>query len=673
MKKFFGIFRRKIAIRISMDLFLFFLVVFALISYSFYNSTSNIMVEESMKNLEKLAVEKANVFSSNFETRTKMLEVLSKNASITSMDQALQEDILKSQISHFGVDRFQVSDISGDTWATSGAKFSLAGKPNFVTTVDSRQTVIAPPLNSEADGKMIIIITTPIYKNGDPADEVIGALGAVYFSETFNKIIEEVDLGPDGYGFIIDNAGNKIVHKDISLVMEKDNDLLKEDPEVLSYKNIQEKMTEGNTGYDIFAYQDKDYTIGYAPIPNSGWFLGLVQTKDLTLKSIVSLRHQIILILSITLPMLLVVVFLISRRISKPIVAVTGLLDKTARLEVKTDTSNDWIGKYKDEIGEMAKSLTAVRTTFRNIAAQLKSESELAFDNAVDMESRVKKSIESMEEIEKATDLLAVDAEEQVVHTKLSEDKLSSLSLKLESVSDEAKHLSEFASTTARMNKEGVKSIFDTRNKFSESNVLSKKAADNIDILSKKSENINNIINTINDIAKRTNLLALNASIEAARAGEAGKGFSVVADEIRKLAEQTSTSTGEIDEIINEIKSDIYKVKESMDTAQSIMDESNQQLEETTQSFGAIEQNTNNTIVSIENLVSSLMSIEQFKHEVETAISQISQRSESSAAASEEIYSIILEHKSSIEALFNTTKDLKNISGELQELISKFN
>lgn len=673
MKKFFGIFRRKIAIRISMDLFLFFLVVFALISYSFYNSTSNIMVEESMKNLEKLAVEKANVFSSNFETRTKMLEVLSKNASITSMDQALQEDILKSQISHFGVDRFQVSDISGDTWATSGAKFSLAGKPNFVTTVDSRQTVIAPPLNSEADGKMIIIITTPIYKNGDPADEVIGALGAVYFSETFNKIIEEVDLGPDGYGFIIDNAGNKIVHKDISLVMEKDNDLLKEDPEVLSYKNIQEKMTEGNTGYDIFAYQDKDYTIGYAPIPNSGWFLGLVQTKDLTLKSIVSLRHQIILILSITLPMLLVVVFLISRRISKPIVAVTGLLDKTARLEVKTDTSNDWIGKYKDEIGEMAKSLTAVRTTFRNIAAQLKSESELAFDNAVDMESRVKKSIESMEEIEKATDLLAVDAEEQVVHTKLSEDKLSSLSLKLESVSDEAKHLSEFASTTARMNKEGVKSIFDMRNKFSESNVLSKKAADNIDILSKKSENINNIINTINDIAKRTNLLALNASIEAARAGEAGKGFSVVADEIRKLAEQTSTSTGEIDEIINEIKSDIYKVKESMDTAQSIMDESNQQLEETTQSFGAIEQNTNNTIVSIENLVSSLMSIEQFKHEVETAISQISQRSESSAAASEEIYSIILEHKSSIEALFNTTKDLKNISGELQELISKFN
>ncbi len=673
MKKFFGIFRRKIAIRISMDLFLFFLVVFALISYSFYNSTSNIMVEESMKNLEKLAVEKANVFSSNFETRTKMLEVLSKNASITSMDQALQEDILKSQISHFGVDRFQVSDISGDTWATSGAKFSLAGKPNFVTTVDSRQTVIAPPLNSEADGKMIIIITTPIYKNGDSADEVIGALGAVYFSETFNKIIEEVDLGPDGYGFIIDNAGNKIVHKDISLVMEKDNDLLKEDPEVLSYKNIQEKMTEGNTGYDIFAYQDKDYTIGYAPIPNSGWFLGLVQTKDLTLKSIVSLRHQIILILSITLPMLLVVVFLISRRISKPIVAVTGLLDKTARLEVKTDTSNDWIGKYKDEIGEMAKSLTAVRTTFRNIAAQLKSESELAFDNAVDMESRVKKSIESMEEIEKATDLLAVDAEEQVVHTKLSEDKLSSLSLKLESVSDEAKHLSEFASTTARMNKEGVKSIFDMRNKFSESNVLSKKAADNIDILSKKSENINNIINTINDIAKRTNLLALNASIEAARAGEAGKGFSVVADEIRKLAEQTSTSTGEIDEIINEIKSDIYKVKESMDTAQSIMDESNQQLEETTQSFGAIEQNTNNTIVSIENLVSSLMSIEQFKHEVETAISQISQRSESSAAASEEIYSIILEHKSSIEALFNTTKDLKNISGELQELISKFN
>jgi methyl-accepting chemotaxis protein len=673
MKKLFTMFRKKIAIRISMDLFLFFLVVFAIISYSFYNSTSNIMVEESMKNLEKLAVENANVFSSNFETRTKMLEVLSKNDSITSMDQARQESVLKAQIAHFGVDRFQVSDVSGNTWATSGSQFSLAGKPNFVATVDSKKTVIAPPLNSEADGKMIIIITSPIFKNGDPESDVIGVLGAVYFSETFNKIIEEIDLGTDGYGFIIDSAGNKIAHKDIKLVMDKDNDLLKDDAEILSYKNIQKKMTEGNTGYDIFTNGDKDYTIGYSPIPNSSWYLGLVQTKDLTLKSIDHIRQQIIIILVIALAMLLGIVSFIGRRISKPIVAVTKLLDKTARLDINTDTSNDWIFKYKDEIGEMSKSLAEVRSTFRNIVAQLKSESELVFDNSVDVERRVKASIESMEEIEKATDLLAVDAEEQVAHTKISEDKLSSLALKLEAVTNESKRLSEFASTTGQMNKERIESIYDMRKQFSESNALSKKAAENIDILNKKSENINNIISTINNIAKQTNLLALNASIEAARAGEAGKGFSVVADEIRKLAEQTSASTGEIDRIVNEIKTDIHTVKESMDTAQRITNESNRQLEETTQSFGAIEQNTNNTIVSIENLASSLMSIEQFKHEVAEAISQISQRSESSAAASEEIYSIILEHKSSIESLFSTTKDLKNISGELQELVNKFN
>ncbi len=659
--------------KITLILLGFFVFLLAIITYVFYSSVSNIIIKESLNNLESLSIKTSEYFSSEFDKRIKMIETLSKREGITSMDKELQNKILKSEINSFNLSRFQISNLDGDTWTTSGSNFNLKNAPNFKSTISKKTSIVTPPLNSEADGKMIVIITTPIYKDGNPQNEIVGVLGGTYFAQDFNKIVEDLNLGQNGFAFIIDKDGNKIVHSDINLVINKDNDLTKSDSNVQNFKEVQTNMINKNSGFALFDYLNEKYTIGYSKINNFDWYLGIVQSKSYTLKNLDTLSTNILYLSSIIILLVIIISFIIANRISKPIVAVTKLLDKTASLDIKSDESFNWIFNYKGEIGDMCQSVAKLRSTFRDLISNLDEEANLAENNSYNLEQNIKTSLETIKTIEESTYSLSQKTDTQVSYSEDSQEKLQNLSNKLNLISNESSNLSQLASKTNELNIKGIEDINELREKFSTSNAITKQTAKDIYILNEKSESINSIVSTINSIAEQTNLLALNASIEAARAGEAGKGFAVVAEEIRKLAEQTSSSTYEIDNIVNEISDDIHKVKDGMVQTENIINESNEKLDKTTNSFKTIEQNTLNTINSVESLIQNLNSIEEYKVQMEKSTDEIIQISNSSYNSTKEINNLILNHKDSIDILVNTSKDLQIISIKLKEIIKKFN
>lgn len=173
--------------------------------------------------------------------------------------------------------------------------------------------------------------------------------------------------------------------------------------------------------------------------------------------------------------------------------------------------------------------------------------------------------------------------------------------------------------------------------KFVENKQSTKEATEKIEVLSKKSQSIADIINVIHQIAQQTNLLALNAAIEAARAGEAGKGFAVVADEIKKLSEESSDSTQKIDNILKEVVQIVENTKHTMDYNNTVVEESDERLNTAVDAFSKIVSSSNEVIEITDALSSELRTIADIKDVLLDSMKRLEEVSEKSAASTSEV------------------------------------
>jgi len=187
-----------------------------------------------------------------------------------------------------------------------------------------------------------------------------------------------------------------------------------------------------------------------------------------------------------------------------------------------------------------------------------------------------------------------------------------------------------------------------------------------------RTNEMTSIIKTIGEITANTNLLALNASIEAARAGSSGKGFSVVASEIKKLAERSVMATKEISEIIMSIQNDTNVMSENMDSSVAKMNVGNEIAEITRQYFDDIKVANLNVDNEIQDISQEIANVNNIVEGVYKSIQQIKDISMDNALQGESILAAVEEQSANLEEVLASAQQMSNMAFEMEESIKKF-
>ncbi len=254
----------------------------------------------------------------------------------------------------------------------------------------------------------------------------------------------------------------------------------------------------------------------------------------------------------------------------------------------------------------------------------------------------------------------------------LCQDQMDSLSGRISMVGENTTQISDLAREAEGGIETGRSSVNHLKESAGSTTRITEKIIGTIEKLSGQSKSIYKIIETINEIAEQTNLLSLNASIEAARAGEAGKGFSVVAQEIRKLADESVHSAEEIAGIVSEIERSSQEAAEVARQAESVVEDQQKAVELTTESFDRIGKQVEGLLGALSVINENVKSMEEGRNATLASISAISAISAQTAAGSANVAHSAERQLASVEQLDVAVEALEEKANELNRILQEF-
>lgn len=507
----------------------------------------------------------------------------------------------------------------------------------------------------------MITYSMPIYEG----ETLLGVAGMDINFDVFQKQITSIKAYKTGYAFLTNSALDVLVHKkwvNNENLMTVENGTL---------RNLAQTMQQKRSSVVEYKLDGVKKILSFVHLSNDQ-IICIAAPETEILQGVTTLRNIIVGLIVSGIIIALFIAFFVSSRITRSILKVTELVDKTSHLDLIQDRNYDLLLLNKDETGAIARSVAEMRETLRSIIHSVDTNTQQILNQAQNLAAATNETSVATEQVSNTVQEMAGNASIQAGKAQESSAKLAILSADIDNIAQSSELMKRYATDASNLNQEGRKALDALVVKMNENNDIATKVGVSVHTLSNKSGSVTQIVDTIQSIANQTNLLALNAAIEAARAGEAGRGFAVVAEEIRKLAEQTSRSTEEISNIVNEIETDIATTQSQMTIAGGIVSQANHEIEVTFHAFETISVAINQLIEQVQQLATGINSIKNSKEGIVSNMQEISSISQETAASTQQISASIEEEAITLEDISLAADNLKLIVEELNTVLKHF-
>ncbi|WP_066505620.1 methyl-accepting chemotaxis protein [Abyssisolibacter fermentans] len=637
-------------------------------SLSYYISNKN-QIEDFQNIMISQARNISSVITATIEYNKEVIDTLANNSSVkkvfTNLDyeESMMSYFYDVRNAHKDITTIFFGQINGVHYATvdkipdgydprtrTWYKEAVANKGQVIVTI--------PYEDVNKKGRYVVTIAKAVVGE---SGKIEGAVGADITLNSLSEIVSQVKIGDNGFTTIIDEKGNVLASKNSDFIGKKASD-----KECVWINDI----IEGNISNNEIQINNENYKINILKDEKTNYTIASFIPVDEFNSRNIRLRNSILLIIVIFLILALIAGNYFGIKISKSINNIVGIIKKLG--------SGDFTLKVNNRKGDV-EELKIIGNSFNIMTEDIKTVIENIKDSSLklktssdNMLSATQESNDATEEIAQTVQDISESALRQAQGLNITTDAMGALDKEVDTSVNKGDLILKASQNAKVAADKGIEVMKALKESYLKNTNATDRTLKEIEKLAESSNEIINITNTLSEITNQTNLLALNASIEAARAGKQGDGFAVVANEVRKLAEDSAKSADRINLVLTTMQQNITLVLEDIKESKNLNDLTEKSIEKTDSSYMNIINEIQSLTHNIEDIYSSLNEVASSKEVSVKNVLEVSDLAQVIASSTQQTSAAIEEQSASLQQIVNFADNLNLLADNLDELISKF-